>query len=88
MLGTHSPLAGPQKQQFLFTEVRRFTQVFSSVTFIIDYVLSIREPTPVERHHSDEADLCLLLTLAIAPMVRWHSNSFTVEVQMVDSRRY
>lgn len=90
MQGTHSPLAGPQKQQFLFTEMRPFTQVFSSVTatFIIDYVLSIREPTPVERHHSDEADLCLLLTLASAPLVRWHSNSFTVEVQMVDSRRY
>jgi len=83
MQRTHSPLAGRESVIYVKTaEMRptgRSTQVFSSVTatFIIDYVLSIWAPTPVEEHHCYEADLCLLLTLASAPTVCWQSNSFT-----------
>lgn len=90
MQGTHSPLAGRESVFYVKTAVplhrnetnwQMFTQVFSSVTatFIIDYVLSIHAPTPVEEHHSYEEDLCLLLTLASAPTVCWHSNSFTAD---------
>lgn len=58
-----------------------FTQDFSSLTatFIIDYVLSIHAPTPGEERQCDEADLCLLLTLASAPTVSWHSSGFNAD---------